>query len=232
MEPNNNQILPQPPELKQTAVQNKNFKSGIYWRQSLINGTKTIPVILSLESGMLILKSSKGVEFNLTVKDLSVSFSKYGTMTIRINDKSYSFVGSPSNVSAKFSEAQFAELDSQQVQRLQTIQTDKDAARNAAIGSIFSGTLGEIAGPGSLIGEGLDINAVGFSKVAANQTFAAYSIGREALAAWQDVFQQNGVTVETNQLVAIKTIRLYALIMAIVIVLIVTLIVLFNYKVI
>jgi len=86
------------------------FVGGVYWRQSMINGAKTVPAILTLYSGRLALSAQAGPAFDAWLQEVSISISKLSTMTLQVGGHKYAIVGRGSQISPAFSPEQVQQL--------------------------------------------------------------------------------------------------------------------------
>ena len=86
------------------------FVGGVYWRQSMINGAKTVPAILTLYSGRLALSAQARPAFDAWLQEVSISISKLSTMTLQVGGHKYAIVGRGSQISPAFSPDQVQQL--------------------------------------------------------------------------------------------------------------------------
>jgi hypothetical protein len=98
------------------TVENNAYKSLLYWRRNLWNGSACVPVILTLEAGTLTMKNAEGtVIFSEPQEGVVPRFTGWGTMVLTIQGKKYDFVGMPAADSPAVSDLQKAELSAVKV---------------------------------------------------------------------------------------------------------------------
>lgn len=85
--------------------------SGLYWRRSAWNGAKTVPAILELHEGVLSAKTEYTAIFSLPIEQVSVRFTRWGTMIIAVENKKYAFTPVGSGTSREFSADMATELN-------------------------------------------------------------------------------------------------------------------------
>lgn len=94
-----------------TTSNNDAYKSLLYWRKNLWNGSDCVPIILVLEDNILTVKDADGANvFSTPLHDVVVNFTGWGTMTLTVSGKKYDIVGMPAATSPQISELQKAEL--------------------------------------------------------------------------------------------------------------------------
>lgn len=150
------------------------FKSGIYWRQSLWNGAKTVPSILSLENGVLSLKSDRETAFEVPVSTVKAKLTGFKTLVVEAGGKKYSITGVGAAISRQFTEEQKKEL------------ADKNANTPT---NLMAGGLGSNALGVGLGGAGGAAASIGGSVVA----IVGFSIGAKELEKWKVIFEKLGV---------------------------------------
>ncbi len=100
------EILNQP----QNNDSNASFKTALFWRQSLWNSRKSVPIVMGLEDKALTIMTHHNDTFRIPLATLTVKFSRLGTMTLRAEGKSYNIVGRGTLLSPSFTDQQLAEL--------------------------------------------------------------------------------------------------------------------------
>lgn len=87
------------------------YKSLLYWRKNLWNGSACVPVILMLENDVLGMKAADDtIVFSEPVEKVAVKFTGWGTMILTVQGQKYDFVGMPAADSPAVSDAQKVEL--------------------------------------------------------------------------------------------------------------------------
>jgi hypothetical protein len=87
------------------------YKSLLYWRKNVWNGSACVPVILTLEDDTLMMKDDKEVVvFQAPISQVSKRFTQWGTMILEVGSKKYDIVGMPAQTSPAITDAQKAEL--------------------------------------------------------------------------------------------------------------------------
>lgn len=86
------------------------FTYGVYWRQSMWNGRKCVPVILSAAPGRLRLSGAQGPVFDVSTDDVTATFGTY-SIRLTVAGRRYDIVGRGSNISPDFTPAMKAELE-------------------------------------------------------------------------------------------------------------------------
>ena len=150
-----------------TAPESK-LISGIYWRKSLWNGAATVPVILALEDGALVLKTNNATVFAAPITAVKAKFTAWGTMLITVEGKQYDFVGTGATFSKAFSDEQKAQISQQSLTSTLSSAGGFAAAAGAAINPAV-----QVAGASAMV--------------------TGYFIGLGALQKWNEIFQQYGV---------------------------------------
>lgn len=93
------------------STDNNAYKSLLYWRKNLWLGSSCVPVILTLENNILVMKRSDDtIIFSESLDGVTVKFSGWGTMTLIVLGKKYDIVGMPAATSPAISNLQKAEL--------------------------------------------------------------------------------------------------------------------------
>jgi hypothetical protein len=156
---------PEPPQF---------FKSGVYWRQSLWNGAKTVPSILTIDNGTLSLKSDRELAFEVPVNTVKVRFTRFGTLVIKASGKKYDITGVGAAISRQFSEQQREELANK----------NANTPTNLVAGGLGSNSLG--VGVGGVGGAGASIAGSALAVV-------GFSIGVKELNKWKPIFAKEGV---------------------------------------
>jgi len=151
------------------------FKSGIYWRQSLWNPAKTVPSILTLENGVLSLKSDKETAFeNVPLANVHAKLTQFSTLVIKTGGKKYDITGVGAATSRQFTPAQKDELQ------------NKNAGANtvATLAGLGAASVGKIAGGVAGAGVGVAGGAV---------SVGAFLVGSNELKKWKKIFKELGV---------------------------------------
>ena len=90
----------------------KPMKSLLYWRKSMINGAKTVPVIVAMDpAGTFSMHDAAGAPvFSLPASDASLRFTSMGTMVATAQGRKYDIVGVGASLSPSPSPWQMAEM--------------------------------------------------------------------------------------------------------------------------
>jgi len=83
---------------------------GLYWRRSRWNGRACVPVVLELADGRLTMTDRSGVVLDSPVAEVTASFSRLHTMTLRSGSDRFDVVGIGANLSPAFSPEQLDHL--------------------------------------------------------------------------------------------------------------------------
>jgi hypothetical protein len=146
---------------------NNAYKSLLYWRKNLWNGSACVPVILTLNDATLSMKTADDmVVFSEAVDQLSVKFTGWGTMVLTVADKKYDIVGMPAADSPAISDLQKAELSGL------SSQAANDGVRDTQP-AVLGGTIATAAGPS------------GASVVGAAVSTAVYYKGLTSIREWK-----------------------------------------------
>jgi hypothetical protein len=146
---------------------NNAYKSLLYWRKNLWNGSACVPVILTLNGATLSMKAADDtVVFSEVVDQLSVQFTGWGTMVLTVAGKKYDIVGMPAADSPAISELQKAELSGL------SSQAANDGVRDTQP-AVLGGTIATVAGPS------------GASVVGAAVSTAVYYQGLTSIREWK-----------------------------------------------
>lgn len=155
--------------------------SLLYWRKNLWNGAQCVPVILQLDDdGQFTMRTAdKATVFSVQLKEVQPRFTGWGTMILRISDKTYDLVGAGGTLSP--SPAQW---------QLDTLRNPADAATSegAIAGSAGVGA----AELGSATGLGAAGTAAAVGGVAASQV--AFHRGLSRMRDWQNIFSDAGLS--------------------------------------
>jgi len=83
------------------AVHNDNaFSSIVYWRKSLWNGVRCVPVLMSLQQHRLRAYDRNGqLVFDVPAGEVSGRLTRFGTLLLTVGGKRYAIVGRGSDVS-------------------------------------------------------------------------------------------------------------------------------------
>jgi hypothetical protein len=93
------------------SVNNNAYKSLLYWRKNLWNGSACAPVIVTLEADTLSMKSADDtIIFSESLEQVTPRFTGWGTMILTVKDQKYDIVGMPAADSPVVSDLQKAEL--------------------------------------------------------------------------------------------------------------------------
>ncbi|MFC6703732.1 hypothetical protein [Flexivirga alba] len=87
------------------------FATGLYWRKSLLNARKCIPVILVLADGLLTMSDKSSRVFSIPASQISLRRSRWGTLLITCGSTTYALVGRGGDISPQFTDEQIAHLD-------------------------------------------------------------------------------------------------------------------------
>lgn len=113
-------------------VNNNAYKSLLYWRKNLWNGSACVPVIVTLEAGTLTMKSADDtVIFSESLEQVTPRFTGWGTMILTVKDQKYDIVGMPAADSPAVSDLQKAELSG--------LTTDSGAAKDRDVQPVALG---------------------------------------------------------------------------------------------
>ncbi len=161
------------------------MKSLLYWRKSKINGAKTVPVIVSMDSsGMFRVVDAAGMSvLSLPVQEASFRFTSMGTMVVTAQGRKCDLLGVGASMSPDPSPEQKAEMKA-------ASDEFKDRAalnRAGAAGAAMSGA-GGVGGVAGVAGSAL-------------MMFAYYE-GLETIKAWQAVLPPTGAPVRTSAMKA------------------------------
>lgn len=117
------------------------YKSLLYWRKNLWNGAACVPIILALEGNVLSMKTADdAVVFKVTVDQLSVQFTGWGTMVLNVAGEKYDIVGMPAADSPAISDLQKKELSS-------LISVNAAGGLHDAQPAVLGGTIASTTGP-------------------------------------------------------------------------------------
>lgn len=161
------------------------MKSLLYWRKSKINGAKTVPVIVSMDSsGMFRMVDAAGAGvLTLPVQQASFRFTSMGTMVVTAQGRKYDLVGVGASMSPDPSREQKAEMKAASEDF-----KDRTALNRAgSAGASVSGA-GGVGGVAGVAGSAL-------------MMFSYYE-GLETIKAWQAVLPQTGAPVQTSTMKA------------------------------
>jgi hypothetical protein len=163
----------------------KPMKSLLYWRKSMINGAKTVPVIVGMDSGgTFSMKDAAGLTvFSVPARQASFRFTRMGTMVITAQGRKFDIVGVGASLSPRPSSGQLAEMEAPPTGH--TDHTDLSRAGSAGAAMSGAGGMGAVAG----IAGG------------AAMMFAYYQ-GLEAIKAWQGVLPETGAPVRKSSMKA------------------------------
>lgn len=146
------------------------YKSLLYWRKNLWNGSDCVPVILALENNVLSIKAADGtVVFADSLDQVSVKFTGWGTMILTRAGKDYDIVGMPAATSPAISDLQKAELSGV------SDQVTKNGAVRDTQPAVLGGTVASAAGP------------TGASVVGAAVSTAVYYNGLSSIREWKNL---------------------------------------------
>lgn len=159
------------------------MKSLLYWRKSMINGAKTVPVVVSMDSsGIFRMVDAAGVSvLSLPVQQASFRFTTMGTMVVEAQGRKYDILGVGASLSPSPSAAQVAEM--QGAPSGHKDPTDLSRAGSAGAAMSGAGGLGGVAGVAG----------------SAAMMFAYYQ-GLEAIKAWQEVLPGTGAPVRKSSM--------------------------------
>lgn len=145
------------------------YKSLLYWRKNLWNGSDCVPVILALENGTLSMKTADDVVvFSEPIGQVAVQFTGWGTMVLTLAGRKYDIVGMPAATSPAISDLQKAELSG----------VNNEAAKGGvrdAQPAVLGGTVASAAGP------------AGASVVGAAVSTAVYYRGLSSIREWKSL---------------------------------------------
>jgi len=83
---------------------------GLYWRKSLWNGARCVPVIVTLESGLFAMSGADGEVFSVPVAKVRAKRGKLGTLTVSWPGAKFHLVGRGGAISPAFTDAQRQQL--------------------------------------------------------------------------------------------------------------------------
>lgn len=150
-----------------SSSDNSAYKSLLYWRKNLWNGSACVPVILALENGVLSMKTSDDtVVFKESIDQVLVQFTGWGTMVLTVAGKKHDIVGMPAADSPAISELQKTELSGLTNQGASGGVRDTQPA-------VLGGTIATAAGPS------------GASVVGAAVSTAVYYQGLTSIREWK-----------------------------------------------
>ena len=127
------------------------YASGLYWRKSKWNGTKCVPVILSLDGGRLRLAAAEEVAFDVPCADVVARFTRLGTLVVTVAGRSYDILGVGASLSPSFTKEQREELQARQAARAASAGVAPGlAAAGAGIGGEVGGVMDAVAAVGAV----------------------------------------------------------------------------------
>mgnify|MGYP001042641600 CR=1 FL=1 len=161
------------------------MKSLLYWRKSKINGAKTVPVIVSMDSsGMFRMVDAAGVSvLSLPVQQASFRFTSMGTMVVTVQGRTYDLLGVGASMSPDPSAEQKAEMKAASDDF-----KDRTALNRAGTAGAAMSGAGGVGGVAGIAGSAL-------------MMFSYYE-GLETIKAWQAVLPQTGAPVQTSTMKA------------------------------
>jgi hypothetical protein len=162
------------------------MKSLLYWRKSMINGAKTVPVIVAMDgAGMFSMHDAAGVKvFSLPAPQAAVRFTSMGTMVVTTaNGRKYDILGVGASLSPSPSPWLMAEMAADPGGRTDPTGLSRVGSAGAAMSG--AGGLGAVAG------------AAG----GAAMMFAYYQ-GLDAIKAWQEALPGAGAAVQKSSMKA------------------------------
>lgn len=161
------------------------MKSLLYWRKSMINGAKTVPVVLGMDaSGIFSMQDAAGRRvFSLPVQEASFRFTSMGTMVVTAGGSKYDILGVGASLSPSPSPGQLAEMQASPSDH----KDPTDLSRAGSAGAAMSGA-GGLGGAAGVAGS-------------AAMMFAYYQ-GLEAIKAWQEVLPAMGAPVQASAMKA------------------------------
>ncbi|WP_240617817.1 MULTISPECIES: hypothetical protein [unclassified Pseudarthrobacter] len=161
------------------------MKSLLYWRKSMINGARTVPAIVAMDSaGTFSMHDADGVPvFSVPAAQAAVRFTSMGTMVVTANGRKYDIVGVGASLSPSPSSWQLAEMAAGADGRTDPTGLSRTGSAGAAMSG--AGGLGAVAG------------AAG----GAAMMFAYYQ-GLDAIKAWQEALPNAGATVQKSSMKA------------------------------
>jgi len=161
------------------------MKSLLYWRKSKINGAKTVPVIVSMDSaGTFRMVDAAGVSvLSLPVQQASFRFTSMGTMVVTAQGRAYDVLGVGASMSPDPSPEQKAEMKAAVADFKDRTALNRAGSAGAAMSG--AGGLGGVAG---LAGSAL-------------MMFSYYE-GLATIKAWQAVLPETGAPVQTSTMKA------------------------------
>ena len=151
----------------------------------MINGAKTVPVVVSLDSsGLFSMQDAAGAAvFSLPVQQASFRFTSMGTMVVTAESRKYDILGVGANLSPSPSPGQLAEM--QATPGVHEDLTDLSRAGSAGAAMGGAGGLGGVAGVAG----------------GAAMMFAYYQ-GLEGIKAWQEMLPETGAPVRKSSMKA------------------------------
>jgi len=161
------------------------MKSLLYWRKSMINGARTVPVIVSMDSsGVFRMVDAAGVSvLSLPVQQASFRFTSMGTMVVTAQGRKYDLLGVGASLSPDPSPEQKAEMKAASDDYKDRTALNRAGSAGAAMSP--AGGLGGVAG---VAGSAL-------------MMFSYYE-GLEIIKAWQAVLPETGAAVQTSPMKA------------------------------
>lgn len=161
------------------------MKSLLYWRKSMVNGAKTVPVIVAMDgAGMFSMRDAAGVPvFSVPAPQAAVRFTSMGTMVVTADGRKYDIVGVGASLSPSPSPWQVADMAAGPGGG--TDPTGLSRAGSAGAAMSGAGGLGAVAG------------AAG----GAAMMFAYYQ-GLDAIKAWQEALPNAGAAVQKSSMKA------------------------------
>ncbi|WP_457948720.1 hypothetical protein ACTAQI_00235 [Pseudarthrobacter sp. alpha12b] len=163
----------------------KPMKSLLYWRKSMINGAKTVPVIVGMDSaGTFSMRDAAGVPvFSLPASQATVRFTSMGTMVVTAQGRKHDILGVGASLSPSPSPWQMAEMAADSSGHSDHTGLSRAGSAGAAMSG--AGGMGAVAGVAG----------------SAAMMFAYYQ-GLEAIEAWQEVLPETGAAVQKSSMKA------------------------------
>jgi hypothetical protein len=115
--------------------------SGLYWRRSLLNGRRCVPVVLGLDGGRLRMRTATETVFDVPTTEVTARFTALTTMMLTVGGSRYAIVGIGSAISPRFTAEMLAELEQAQARAAGTY--DGGAAPGTDLGVL--GLTGAVA---------------------------------------------------------------------------------------
>ncbi|MDP9887810.1 hypothetical protein [Pseudarthrobacter enclensis] len=161
------------------------MKSLLYWRKSMINGARTVPVIVSMDSsGTFRMVDAAGVSvLSLPVQQASFRFTSMGTMVVTVQGRKYDLLGVGASMSPGPSPEQKAEMKA-----ASDDYKDRTALNRAASAGAAMSPAGGLGGAAGVAGSAL-------------MMFSYYE-GLEIIKAWQAILPGTGAPVQTSPMKA------------------------------